>query len=177
MFQLTWNKSISTIDPNIVLQALYKSPKLKALDSQIMLCYGNSCKEQLLTSEFKVLCDWQLHWQLCQCLLQPLAVEIFLSVLLSLCSAETKTQWPRNSTAQKEKQLLIAKCIRSCSDLKVCFFKNTARPWQLSISTINTTLNILINSWMKEGEFKFICYSEWFLFRELMRFARGKLQL
>lgn len=86
MFQLTWNTSMSTTDPNTVLQAPYKSLKLKALHAQVM-CYMNSGKEQLLTLEFKVLCDYEF----CQCLLQPLTVEIFLFVLLSLCSAEIKT--------------------------------------------------------------------------------------
>lgn len=99
-------------------------------------------------------------------------------MLLSLRSAETKKHSDLEMAQNKSKNYSIARCIRSYSDLKVWHIKDSkTRPCQFSISTNSTTLSILINSWMKEGEFKFFSYFEWFLFGELMYFPREKLRL
>lgn len=102
MFQLTWNTSMSTIDTSIVLQALYKSPKLKSLDSQVMLWYVNSCKGT--TSHFGIQSAlWLWVLSVVASIRKISDSRKFLSVLLSLCSAETKKHSALEIAQQKRK--------------------------------------------------------------------------
>lgn len=83
---------------------------------------------------------------------------LFVCVDITLFSRNYETQWPQNGTEQKQKIFLnAARCISSYSGFRVWHVKDImARTLRYSLSTTDTTLNILINSWIKHKEFKCI---------------------